>query len=245
MGVLIKVVNALWEKRNLGLTVNEITLEKQDFDTLDSIKLIEDNSDYVVIKFSTELNKLIFEVQDLGYTFVELLNTTNKKTKSLPNLNSLKQRFFQNLSVQGINKDSSSLIFDNFENDLFQTDRISVDPFFNLDQTGIRYIGLINDVLENDGSLSGLYLKNELVGFYTYKVESSELMKFQIGAIFNKYKNFGLGYFLNYFQLLEAQRLDVASVSTTYSSNNLAARKVHESLNYLVTSQEYVFVKHL
>jgi hypothetical protein len=245
LGAPIKVVNALWEKRNLGLTVTEITLEKQDFNSLDSIKLIEDNCDYVVIKFSTELNKLIFEVQDLGYTFVELLNTTTKKTKSLPPLTSLEQRFFQNLSTKGINKDSSSLVFDNFENDLFQTDRISVDPFFKLDQTGIRYVGLINDVLENGGSLSGLYLKNELVGFYTYKVESSELVKFQIGAIFNKFKNIGLGYFLNYFQLLEAQRLGVATVSTTYSSNNLAARKVHESLNYLVSCQEYVFVKHL
>ena len=180
MGVLIKVVNALWEKRNLGLKVNEITLEKQDFDSLDSIKLIEDNSDYVVIKFSTDLNKLIFEVQDLGYTFVELLNTTSKKTSSLPPLHGLKQRFFQNLNIKEIDKNSLSLVFDNFENDLFQTDRISVDPFFKLDQTGIRYVGLINDVLENEGVLSGLYLKNELVGFYTYKVESCELMKFQM-----------------------------------------------------------------
>ena len=225
--------------------MNEITLEKQDFDSLDSIKLIEDNSDYVVIKFSTDLNKLIFEVQDLGYTFVELLNTTTKKTSSLPPLHGLKQRFFQNLNIKEIDKNSSSLVFDNFENDLFQTDRISVDPFFKLDQTGIRYVGLINDVLENEGVLSGLYLKNELVGFYTYKVESCELMKFQIGAIFNKFKNLGFGYFLNYFQLLEAQQLGVASVSTTYSSNNLAARKVHESLNYLISCQEYVFVKHL
>jgi hypothetical protein len=225
--------------------VNEITLEKQDYDSLSSIKLIENNSDYVVIKFSTELNKLIFEVQDLGYTFVEVISTTTKKTKSLPRLDGLKQRFFQNLSIQEINKNSTSLVFDNFENDLFQTDRISVDPFFKLDQTGIRYVGLINDVLENEGRLSGLYLKNELVGFYTYKFESRELMKFQIGAIFNKFKNFGLGYFLNYFQILEAQKLGVDLVSTTYSSNNLAARKVHESLNYLISSQEYVFVKHI
>ncbi len=225
--------------------MNEITLEKQDYDSLSSIKLIENNSDYVVIKFSTELNKLIFEVQDLGYTFVEVISTTTKKTKSLPRLDGLKQRFFQNLSIQEINKNSTSLVFDNFENDLFQTDRISVDPFFKLDQTGIRYVGLINDVLENEGRLSGLYLKNELVGFYTYKFESRELMKFQIGAIFNKFKNFGLGYFLNYFQILEAQKLGVDLVSTTYSSNNLAARKVHESLNYLISSQEYVFVKHI
>lgn len=192
----------------------------------------------------TNLNKYILEFQRYGYLFIEILTIT-KRDVSLPVLNNFQERYLSYLQMKNIELDSINLVTDKIDVHLFETDRISIDPFFSEHQTRNRYIGLIQDVMNTGGSLVGLYLNNKIVGFFTYKIEPLGKVSFQLGAIFREHSNIGLGFFLNYFQILKAKQLGLKTIASAYSSNNVRARRVHENLNYVTDKQYYVFIKHI
>ena len=67
----MKIIDALWEKRNLDVTTIEIIVEEED--TLADVEntLRISKADYVVIKIPTIHIDLLWLVQEQGYLYVE------------------------------------------------------------------------------------------------------------------------------------------------------------------------------
>ena len=89
----LKIVNAYWEKRNLGVTTTEFTVE--DNDTIEEIKktLNDCTSGYQVLRLPNHLSHLLFAIQDLGFRFVEdMFSLKNDLLSSVMHRKSLLRR---------------------------------------------------------------------------------------------------------------------------------------------------------
>ena len=67
----LKVVDAFWEKRNLGVCCNEIEIEPGDETNFLKRELPLNEAEYTVVKVPSNKFDVMFLLQDLGYTYVE------------------------------------------------------------------------------------------------------------------------------------------------------------------------------
>ena len=66
----MKITDAFWEQRNLGVTCQEVTFDCDDVDIQATLRSLQAN--YRVVKMPVERTDLIWVIQDLGYKFTEV-----------------------------------------------------------------------------------------------------------------------------------------------------------------------------
>ena len=236
----MKIIDAFWEKRNLGVTCQEVTIENNDVDI--QACLISLQASYQVVKIPVERPDLIWTVQDLGFKFVEVqfLSTHNLKVPCLtPPLERLKNAITCSKvigkSVEKINKE--------ILRGIFLTDRVAIDPHFGLERSARRYVGWLDDEIEHGGRVYELTYKSRSVGFFVMKVLGSTCDA-RIGGVFSDPYIMGLGALLNYLEIVTAKSLGCTILHVPFSSNNPSVLKINNYLNYETKPMFNVFVKH-
>lgn len=239
----MKIINATWEKRNLGLDCNEIIIEKSD--KLDKLEKNKKNfeSQYTVVKVPMGMTDVCLYLQDNGYKFIEMLSTCIHDLKEPP-LSNIEHKFVNSLSYSDMKDEDISNLFIHIKDNLFNDDRISLDPFFSKKNSSDRYMGWIEDEINNKNKIFNLIYKTNKVGFFVTKKIDNKLLFAALGGIFKKYQNSGFGLALNYHEIQCAKDLGYKKLRTAFSSNNVAASSIHYKLAYRLESQYYCFVKH-
>ena len=138
----MKVIDAIWEKRNLGVDCREIKIEKDD--TIEEIKreLPQNESQYTVVKVPSGKFDVMFLLQEMGYTYVESSINLTHDLKDIK-LNPIQQRIMDSLSYSMMGKEDIEELFCEIKKGVFSTDRIYIDPHFNHEQATNRYINWI------------------------------------------------------------------------------------------------------
>jgi hypothetical protein len=239
----MKVLNAHWEKRNLGILCNEILIE--DKDEIDEIKdkLGEFETEYTVVKVPTNKVEFLFFLQKEGYFFIELITHCFNKSE-LPVLTNVQQRLIDSMRCELMDFQDFEYLFSQIKNNLFIEDRISVDKRFTNEQSNNRYLGWLNDELENGVMFYKLIYKDNFIGFFTLQDKGNNIYFASLGGIFSDYQKFGFGFCMNYFEIIEGKKMNAKKIMTSYSSNNRAVSALHLSMGYHLDEQYYVFVKH-
>lgn len=238
----MKIIDAVWEVRNLGISVTEIEVGANDTYQELVHEIINDYSDYTVLKVPTSRSDLLFPIAQHQFIFVEMSIKCAFEGKT-PKLSSLRERYLKNLSIQTMSQEEIAETKNEIKNKMFISDRIAIDPFFSLERSANRYIGWIDDELNKGGFIYSLRFKNINVGFFICRMVDNDFIC-SLGGIFPKFQGIGLGYFLNYFEILTGFENGAKRIITTYSSNNLDSQSIHLDLGYKIISQFYVFVKH-
>ena len=239
----MKVINAHWEKRNLGVLCNEILIEENDEINQIKKQLKELETEYTVIKVPTSKVEFLFYLQTEGYFFIELLTHCFNKAE-LPVLTKVQQRLIDSIRCELMDKQDVEYLFSQIKNNLFIEDRISVDKRFTKDQSNNRYLGWLNDELDRGVMFYKLIFKNNSIGFFTLQDKGNNIYFASLGGIFNDFQKFGFGFCMNFFEIIEAKKMNAKKIMTSYSSNNRAVSAIHLSMGYQLEEQYYVFVKH-
>lgn len=239
----MKVINAVWEKRNLGVDCNEITIELAD--TVESISdlLREAETEYTVVKMPVASVDILLYLQTQGYQFIEAMTSCYHGPESA-NVNRIQKRLIDSLSYEIMNEDDLNYMFSEIKKGLFKTDRIALDPYFSIQQANNRYIGWIGDELEKGAMCYKLKYKEDAVGFFTFKQVNENTYFPFLGAVYEKYEKSGFGIALNYFEIEEGIRRGAKRIHSAFSTNNRGATGVHLSMGYVLQEQSYVLIKH-
>jgi hypothetical protein len=240
----MKIVEAIWEIRNLGKKTIEIELELSD--SIECIRkyITEHHYDYYVIKLPVNRFDLIHPIQNLGFKYSEILNYCSINIKALPKLSDLESRILQKLTYRLMNfDDEKDNLFSKINEKIFISDRIAIDPVFGLDCSSKRYIGLINDDVNNGSKLFELFYNQVPVGFFILNIKD-DISYSNLAGIYKNYQNKGFGLYLNYFQLLESSKNEVNYLRTAFSSNNIGALSIHKRLGFNIYKTVSIFTKH-
>jgi hypothetical protein len=240
----VEIVEAIWEKRNLNRKVVEVTISSDELsEFISSEEEIESNNEYIVVKIPTGDLNLLFGLQARGYLFTEALIRCRVNVKKFA-FNPFYQRILDVTSTGLTNQSEKKSVFEEIKGQMFVTDRVSLDPMFGAELGSSRYVGMLQDELTAGAQLYSINFRGELAGFYVLREKRSGEFVANLGGIFPRFQNVGLGVAMNIFEIQSVANLGGSFVETTFSSNNRGALATHLELGYTLIEQKYVLTKH-
>lgn len=238
----MKIIDAYWEKRNIGVSCNEVIVEDSDNEVaLREISSLRSN--YQVVKLPPSQTQLIIPLQRIGFSFIELIYWCSHNL-SLPVLDGPLARMAKEFEILEANQADLDCVKINIERGMFSTDRVALDPRFGVRDSANRYIGWLDDLLKAGAKVFVLKYKKNLVGFYVIRQAGSHCDAL-IGGVFEDYARSGFGFMLNYFEIVTALEFGAKELRGAFSSNNGAVFGINSRLGYRIFPKFYVFVKHL
>jgi len=238
----VKIINALWEKRNLEVETVEFIIENDDIEKIVPNILTAEKS-YNVVKLPVNKPLLATALQQNGYNFVEcMLNFTH-------DLNEIKvtnAKLLSNAEVtyEPMNKTDLEKLLCELAKGLFNTDRIFNDNRFQKEASALRYKNWLCDEHAKGSVIFKLVFQSETIGFFALKKMTHNIYDPFLLGLYNNYKGKGFGRSMAFNALQECINQGAKGISTHISSNNLANIKIYQSLGYDISGLVYVFVKH-
>lgn len=240
----MKIIDALWEKRNLGINTTEIIVDREDsVDEMAQI-LCSLSTQYQVLKLPCAMIEHAWTAESKGFRHIETIMKVSYDLSKLIIPPAL-ARLNEAVSYSAMSKPDIEQLFEEIRKGMFQTDRVSLDPYFTPQQSAYRYVGWLQDEIER-GSLFYKYIyKDSAIGFFTLKhVEETIFYPFLAGMYLDFQKS-PLGAVYLYKPLLEAKRLGGKAVNTYFSLNNYNAARMHINCGFAFVDAQNVYVKHL
>ena len=239
----MKVIDAVWEKRNLGVITQEVTVT-QDDSLIDLKKAIENlDSQYNVVKLPAGKVDMMFYLQEQGFKFIEGFIHVTHDLKTVE-MNPIQKRIDDAVTYELMSENDINYLFKEIRDGLFYTDRIYLDSYFSNEQAANRYVNWIKDELERGTELYKLIFKNETFGFFTFKEIDKNIYYPFLAGVYKEFQSTSLGSVFCYKPIVEAIKRKGKMISTYVSTNNLNTLRVHSSLGFSFNEISYVFVRH-
>ena len=240
----LKIVDAFWEKRNLGVCCHEIEIELGDEADFLKKELPLNEAAYTVVKVPSNKFDVMFLLQELGYTYIESSINLVHDLKEI-RLNPLQQRIMDSVSYSTMTDKDIDHVFREIRKGIFTTDRIYIDPYFSHEKAANRYVNWIGDELERGCKNFKLTYKNDSVGFFTFKDMGNGVCYPFLAGMYEKYLNSGLGICTIEKPLKHAIKMNYKKYSTFISSNNTSTFSAHVALNFSFRKIYHVYIKHI
>ncbi|MFH1511835.1 MAG: GNAT family N-acetyltransferase [Bacillota bacterium] len=244
----MKIVHAMWERKNLGVNAYEIFLEPQD--TLEQFKLteqslIEEGGEYFAVKTTVNRGDLLFGLPKLGYTFVETLFRVAIEREDYHVPQSV-ARFDRELTIaRRVTAQEQEAVFRRIREGVFKSDRISLDPYFPTEMTANRYINWIGQMLGQGGMLYEMLRRGEPVGVFIIKRIDAQTVDPVLMGLYQEDQNRGLGTLLHKKTLDACFAQECARITSTFVSNNAKILRVYANVGAAITDVLYTYVKHV
>jgi hypothetical protein len=239
----LKIIDAIWEKRNLGVTCVEATIEPTDTPTGIKQRLAELAAQYLVVKLPAGRTDAMFCLSELGYTFIEAAIHVSWKVARLE-LSGIQQRMADSTGHVRMEDADREVLWSELRKGIHDTDRISVDPHFTREQAAERYVGWIQDELARGTDVYKLTHKDQAIGYFTMKHLGDGVYYPFLGGMYESHQSSGLGFLVAYKPMCEVAARGGRSISTYISTNNDRAIRIHVSLGFSFGQVTYVYVKH-
>ena len=243
-GNLMEIVDAFWEKRNLGVDAVSFHIKKEDaaenvFNIIDKCQ-----KEYQTVIVEPTKSDIFLELQNRGFKFIEcslLMSTTSDKICIPASI----KRFQNYMNYRPASIDETNMIRKIIENgEIFKTDKIALDPFFGVKKSGIRYSFWIEDLLANGNTMFVITFKDEIIGFELAGLSRDVKVGYLGGMLpCQTGKMLGAAIYLpgtTYWKERGAKKFEAM-----VSSNNPSIIRVYKSYGFNVIDCKYIFVKHL
>ena len=220
----MKVLNAYWDERITGLKTCEIIFEKGDTYQMYLDSAVEETFHFSVIKIPVSDLKLVHQMEEIGYRYLENQITISLEVDQTERIDQKWKRFLSGFSYYLVtDKIQLDSLIAEVEDNMFETDRISLDPYFSNSVSSRRYSNWINDMYEIKNSNFYITKKgNENAGFFSIKSISERVCSCPIAGIYNKYKTHGFFFALTWFWLAESKIMGYRKLISSISTNNKA-----------------------
>lgn len=239
----MNIVDAIWEKRNLGLSCTEITVRQNDTARQLSGAISGAKADYTVVKIPTcrmDLSKCLL---DCGFCFVETTFSLAKELGKHPLTESQREKA-EHMDYRLGLAESRERVQREIRSGMYTTDRVSVDSHFSPHQTAQRYIGMLSDELDRGAELMEYLFHGEPFGFSCFRPTGPGQYYQALTGIYSSHRGKGLGFALAYLPERELLKRGATVLTTGVSTNNEASLRVHLRSGFLPTEIHYVFVRH-
>lgn len=240
----MKIVDAVWEERNLGVTCSEIRMEYTD--SMESIResynLLEERQ-YMVVKMPSARYDMLHFLQDKGYHFSEVAVTLEHDLKSIDMPGRL-EKICESCSWEMMTDDDIQLLHREIFHNIFKTDRVYTDPYFTRQQAAQRYDYWIQDLIHAGNTPYKVMYHGETIGFFLNKKVKDKIYDGLLAATYHEFEGTGMGYCIQYAGIKYAMQQGASKYIGHVSANNPVVLKVLLSIGFHVKEVEYVFIKH-
>lgn len=240
----MRIIDANWEERNLGVTCYEFHMEVKD-----DIKYLKETYDglvekqYMVARIPSSKYEFVDYFQKQGYRFIESAVTLEH---DLQNINIPKRilRICDKCTWELMKEEELSQLSEEVYKNIFKTDRIYVDPMFTRQQAAQRYDFWIKDLIRAGSIPYKVIYAGETVGFFLNKEITANVYDGLLAATYSAYEGSGMGYCIQYAGIKSAIERGADKYIGHVSANNPEVLKVLLSIGFSIKTIEYIFIKH-
>lgn len=245
----MRVIDAFWEERNLGVTCYELELELSD--CLESVEATLSGlteRQYMVAKIPSSRYDLVQLFQGKGYFFIETAIELEFNFKKLgyDSLDVPKglQKICDRCSWGPMDARDLEQLHMEVHKNIFTTDRVFVDPAFTKKQAAQRYDFWIQDLVQQGSIPFRVALDGETFGFFVDKEIAPAVYHSVLGGVYTEHKGPGLGYVLYYADFMSRVERRMERSVTSVSGSNPASLRLQVGFGAEIKELTYVLVKH-
>lgn len=240
----MKIVEAFWEKRNLGVECKEIIIDSNDaVSVIDGFEELTNATQYVVVKVPLNRFDICSLMTKLGFVFIEGSINFELFLKQAQ-LTPLQQRLNNSVTYAEMEHDDLNELYAEIQGGLFGTDRILLDPHFTPQMAAKRYINWIADELKRKTQAYKIIYKKDSIGFFTFKESAKGVYYPFLAGLYKSHSSSGLGFITLRKPIDEALKRGGDWISTFVSTNNLPVVRAHTQQGFSIKQIHYIFVKH-
>lgn len=240
----MKIVNAVWEERNLGISSAEITAEISD-QVDDFEKLIiesEQKYKYITVKVPTQRTDLTWLMGKMSYVFVEDMMFFEHDLHQITRT-PLQQRLYDSIKVEPMSESDFPILFEEIDKGSFSFDRISNDPYFSKKLGTTRFHNWLYDEKERGAIFIKASYKGEMSGFFTIRDLGDGVYTSALGGTFMKFRRGGLGTNVQTPEVVK--KYGGKKLVLGVSTNNMIQIRALIQNGFFPTNTNHVFVKHI
>lgn len=238
----MKITDAYWEKRNLGVETTEVEIELQDEINEVRRQLERIKSSYCVIKVPSECMDIVGAVQKEGFMYIEDMILVSHDLHEVVR-SKMHQRLYEATAYRRMNEQDIEQLFDEVQQGMFANDRITNDGAFTKEQAARRYRNWIADLIAQGAEPYVVLYKDDPAGFVILKELDAGIYDSVLGGGYQKYRKSGMGIIQKEQEIVK--RLGGKAVQTRVSSNNLNQLKALILNGYVPKKIEHVFIRHV
>lgn len=237
----MKVIDAFWEKRNLGVSTAEVIIEQNDDLSIVDMELDRLDKQYIVCKAISTRTDILQLLQKKGFTYIEDQIEFEHDLHEISR-NKVMQRLYNSLDYRIMDQNEIDFLYSEVLKGMFDSDRISLDPFFNKEISAIRYKNWIEDLIHNGAIPYVFSYKGEHAGFMILKKVDESTYRSVLGGGYSKYRRTGFGIVLKEMEITKS--LGGKKVTAAVSTNNANQVKVLIMNGYIPSKIDHVLIKH-
>ena len=241
----MRVINATWEQRNLGVECVEFEVEQGD--SLEEIRktLLSSSAEYQIAKAPVGDVSIQTAIQECGFRFFETNIQLERKIDSTHFLPPMYARFAKDITYHDATSEELETILAEVESGtMFTTDKVAQDPFFSPQLSGRRYTLWARDIIAKGArTVLGLF-KGRIASFTIYE-DKEKFYRAFIGGMLNEYRDRGMGFIPLYVTAEQISDAGGGILKTGVSSNNPAILKLQLLFGAKITEMTNVYVKHM
>ena len=239
----MKITDAVWEKRNLGVTCTELRVAYGESiaDIAAEYSMIKEQQ-YMVVRIPSSEHDAVRFFQEKGYYFIEAaISLVNDMKSPVPDR---LMRVCGKCGYAPMDSDDIANMFTEIDKNIFKTDRVYLDPHFTSGQAANRYKGWISDLMAAGNVPYKVIFGGEQIGFFINREKTHGVFDGILAAVYEQYEGTGMGLCVQYAGLALAREKQAKKYLGHISGNNPAVMRALFSLGFTVSEIEYVFVKH-
>lgn len=239
----MRVIDAFWEKRNLGVDTVEFEAEKGDTPEIIRQTVLANEKQYNVVKVPTGDFAVKTMLAEMGYIYMESMFKLSHKMK-MPAVSPAVKRIVDRITYLPMTEDDIEGLYAEIEKGIYKTDRIALDPYFSPEIANRRYINWIKDELaRGNGVIKGVY-EGEIFAFGAYKKQDNNVLFSFLGGMYTDYLNCGLAVpaTLKSIEYLLSQK--PSKLITSVSSNNRNSLVCDIEGGYVIRDVNDIYIKH-
>jgi hypothetical protein len=219
---LMEIINAIWDEKITGLKTCEILFDKGDSFETYLIAGPEKEFRLLVAKVPVNDLKLVHQLEDSGYRYLENQIKLSFEVNQLGQIDPKWKRLLKGFSCGLVTTDGEiGEIESEVSDNMFESDRYTLDPFWRSGISSARYTNWIRDLYgKEDVRFYEIRHNNEKAGFFVMQKESPGVNRCPLAGIYNRYKGAGYIFVLTWFWLEISRREGNTRVFTSVSSNN-------------------------
>lgn len=240
----MKVIDAFWEQRNLGVSCTELHVEAGD-EIADIVSALDSaaQKQYMVAKIPSNKHEAVRLIQQRGYVFAEAAINLTNDMKQLDIPEKL-LRICRKCSFAPMDDDDIARMYREIDKNIFKTDRVYLDPHFTGAQAANRYKGWVSDLIAAGNVPYKTIFAGEQIGFFINREVAEGVYDGILAAVYEQYEGSGMGLCVQYAGVALAQQANAVKYLGHISGNNPAVMRVLSALGFEISDIDYVFVKH-
>lgn len=240
----MKIIDAVWEERNLGVSTYEIKIEFQDMLEDVSKKYSElTEKQYMVVRIPSSCHWAVPFFQSKGYSFIEAAVTLRHDLKNIPVSLGLKN-LFDRCSYDEMDDNDIEVMYNEIDKGIFKTDRIYLDSAFRKGVSAQRYKHWLADMILQGKVPYKVIYNNEVIGFFVNSETKNGVYDGILAGVYSNFEGSGLGVCIQYMGLIYCMNNGAKRFIGHVSANNMGVLKALTSLGFKITDIEYIFIKH-